>query len=53
MTPIEKLKKWRADGLKVYEIARKVGTTERQISRWLSGKHKMRAAWERIIKKIR
>ena len=36
--------------LRGYELARKLGTTEANVSRWLSGKHKISKAWQELIK---
>lgn len=37
-------------GLKKYELARQLGTTEANVSRWLNGKHKISKAWQELIK---
>lgn len=37
-------------GIKKYELARELGTTEANISRWLKGKHKVSKAWREIMK---
>jgi len=36
--------------LKHYELARKLGTTEANISRWVNGKHEVSKAWRELIK---
>lgn len=48
---IEKLKNYRqVRDLRRYELARKIGTTEANVSRWLTGKHKISKAWQELIK---
>ncbi|MCB9772249.1 MAG: helix-turn-helix transcriptional regulator [Candidatus Omnitrophica bacterium] len=37
-------------GMKKYELARELGTTEANVSRWLNGKHKISKAWQELIK---
>ena len=47
----EKLKDYKQKkDLKIYELARKIGTTEANVSRWLSGKHDISKAWQELIK---
>lgn len=36
--------------LKKYELARELGTTEANISRWLKKRHKVSKAWREIMK---
>lgn len=37
-------------GMKKYELARQLETTEANVSRWLNGKHKISKAWQELIK---
>jgi len=36
--------------MKKYELARELGTTEANISRWLNKKHKVGKAWLEVMK---
>ena len=36
--------------MKRYELARVLGTTEANVSRWLNGKNKISKAWQELIK---
>jgi transcriptional regulator with XRE-family HTH domain len=48
---VEKMRKYmHSRDLRGYELARKLGTTEANVSRWLSGKHKISKAWQELIK---
>lgn len=37
-------------GMKKYELARELNTTEANVSRWLNGRHKISKAWQELIK---
>lgn len=39
-----------AHDIKRYELARKLGTTESNVSNWLNGNHKPSKAWQELIK---
>ena len=36
--------------MKKYELARELGTTEANVSRWLNKKNKISKAWQELIK---
>lgn len=36
--------------LKAYQLANKLETTATNVSRWLTGKHKISPAWRQLIK---
>ncbi len=49
---VKKIKDYMAEqsDMKRYELARKLGTTEANVSRWLNGKNKISKAWQELIK---